>query len=440
MSTAAFERAKAVGDAVLYEGYLIYPYHAPAAENRAPWRSGFGVLMPPAYASPDRGEYAHARTECLLEPGKGAALHIRLRFLQAAARAVYQRQEDGRYRPVPSLAVGATTFTGWDEAVEREVDAVLPVSELLAAPVEVPVSAEGTEKADEVPGGRLVRRTRPVTGLLRARAEPLGGPYGGVRLRVEVINTGRWQSQEPSRQDALRRALLAAHLVLAVSSGRFLSLLDPPEWAAPAARACRNERLWPVLIGDPGRDDGMLASPVILYDYPVIKREGEPYEVTEIDEILTARTTLTDEEKRAARETDERVRTLAERVDAMPPELLERLHGTVRYLRSVTGQPAAADGAADGPESRSVLVGGTLVPVGARVRLRPGTRRADAQDMFLAGRTATVRAVLSDVDGSTHVAVTVDDDPAAELQHAQGRYRYFAPGELEPLSEREGTA
>ncbi|TVT38212.1 hypothetical protein FNH05_24410 [Amycolatopsis rhizosphaerae] len=434
--TSVFDQAKAIGDAVLYEGYLLYPYRASAAKNRVRWQ--FGVLMPPAYASPDRGEHAHACTEMLLEPGKGAAVHLRLRFLQVQERAVYQRQDDGRYRPVPSLAVGAATFTSWDEAVEREVDAVLPVSELLAGPVEVPVSVEGTEKADEVPGGRLVRRTRPVAGLLRARAEPLDGPYGGVRLRVEVVNTGRWHTEEPCRQDALRRALLAAHLVVAVSSGRFLSLLDPPEWAAPAAKACRNERLWPVLLGEPGRDDAMLASPIILYDYPAVAAEsqGELYDGTEIDEILTLRTmTLTDEEKREVRATDERVRTLVDRIDAMPPELLERLHGTVRYLRSVTGEESPA-----APGSRTVLVGGTAVPVGARVRLRPGTRRADAQDMFLDGRTATVRAVLSDVDGTTHVAVTVDDDPAADLQHAQGRYRYFAPEELEPLPEREGSA
>jgi hypothetical protein len=73
------------------------------------------------------------------------------------------------------------------------------------------------------------------------------------------------------------------------------------------------------------------------------------------------------------------------------------------------------------------------VAKGSRVLLKPGSRRADAQDMFLAGRTATVAAILLDVDGNTHVAVTIDDDPGAEISAAHGRFRYFDPDELAPL-------
>jgi len=69
---------------------------------------------------------------------------------------------------------------------------------------------------------------------------------------------------------------------------------------------------------------------------------------------------------------------------------------------------------------------------GSLVRLRP-TRRADAQDLFYAGQEARVTAVLGDVDGDTHVAVVLVDDPAAELHEWYGRYLYFAPEELEPL-------
>ena len=65
--------------------------------------------------------------------------------------------------------------------------------------------------------------------------------------------------------------------------------------------------------------------------------------------------------------------------------------------------------------------------------LRPGVRRADAYDLFLAGRTATVAAVLHDVDDATHLAVTVDEDPGADLKTAHGRYLYFAPDEVEPI-------
>jgi hypothetical protein len=207
----------------------------------------------------------------------------------------------------------------------------------------------------------------------------------------------------------------------------------------------------------------MLSSPIILYDHPTIAPEspGDLFDSTEIDEILTLRTmALTEDEKREARATDERAAAIIDRVDTMPGELLERLHGAVRYLRGVerpqTGRedagptipseatPAEAapelvpwwDPGADttvSPETDGVVVAGVNVAKGSRVRLRPGQRRADAQDMFLTDRLATVEAVFLDVDGNRHLAVTLDEDPAADLQRWHGRFLYFSPDEVAPL-------
>jgi hypothetical protein len=80
-----------------------------------------------------------------------------------------------------------------------------------------------------------------------------------------------------------------------------------------------------------------------------------------------------------------------------------------------------------------VVVDGVPVRAGSRVVLRPGQRRTDAQDIFLHGRTALVEAVLHDVDGGVHVAVTVEGDPGAEIQREQGRFRYFQPDEITPV-------
>jgi hypothetical protein len=232
----------------------------------------------------------------------------------------------------------------------------------------------------------------------------------------------------------------------------------------------------------------MLSSPIILYDHPTIAPEspGDLFDATEIDEILTLRTmALTEEEKREARATDERAAAIIDRVDNMPPELLERLHGAVRYLRGVEGEEAATEtapveatpelgspvggpliGRAAGPgeggerlstappalpegnpelvpwwdpgadrtvspETDGVVVAGVTLAKGSSVLLRPG-QRADAQDMFLAGRLATVEAVFLDVDGNRHLAVTLDEDPAADLQRWHGRFLYFSPDEVEP--------
>jgi hypothetical protein len=154
---------------------------------------------------------------------------------------------------------------------------------------------------------------------------------------------------------------------------------------------------------------------------------------------------LTDEEKLEARATDPRAAAILDRVDTMPREVFERLHGAVRSLTPAarptaehltTERPAWWQEGVDAglsPTTDSVLVDGVSVGAGSRVRLRPTGRGADAQDMFLVGRTAQVAAVFHDVDGSTHLAVTVDDDPASELHTWYGRFHYFRPDELEPL-------
>ena len=91
------------------------------------------------------------------------------------------------------------------------------------------------------------------------------------------------------------------------------------------------------------------------------------------------------------------------------------------------------------PQTDHVMIGEVRVAQGAVVRMQPGARRADAQDLFLIGREAVVEAVLHDVDGQVHVAVLPLSDPTmAELQRAQGRFLYFAPDELEPVRAAEG--
>jgi hypothetical protein len=180
----------------------------------------------------------------------------------------------------------------------------------------------------------------------------------------------------------------------------------------------------------------VLAAPIIVADHPQIAPEspGDLYDATEIDEILTLRTlALTDEEKREARATDPRAAAVIDRVDGLPGEILERLHGAVRAVRPAPWWDPEADASVD-PASDRVEVNGVSVGRGSRARLRPGVRRADAQDMFLTGRLAVVQAGLHDVDSNLHVAVTPQDDPGAELTRGPARYLFFGPDEIEPLS------
>lgn len=318
--------------------------------------------------------------------------------------------------------------------------------------------------------GRLIRRWNAVDGVIRLHAERVAGPYGVLRLRLRIENESAPGTSPRTREDGLGHALIAAHSLIGVPGGRFLSMTDPPEWAAAEVAACQNTGTWPVLAGPPECRDLVLSSPVILYDHPEVAAEsaGDLFDATEIDEILTLRTlALTESEKRQARATDPRAAELMNRLDDMPPEMLERMHGAIRYLKSgpagatavpaagqpgeeridwpvpeITGRPSVPwwDPGSDisvSPETDHVVIGGVRVGRGSRVRMRPGTRRADAQDLFLVGRAAVVEAVLHDVDGQTHLAVTPEDDPAADLQRNHGRFLYFAPDEVEPLESAE---
>ncbi|MFH8498751.1 hypothetical protein [Streptomyces coeruleorubidus] len=549
-----FEQVSAVADAVLYEGYLLYPYRRSSAKNRVRWQ--FGVLFPRDWVEADgpvlpgvsgSADSWYQQTECLLrirQPGS-ASVRVRIRHLQMQRKQVEETRE-GRHHAVESLRTAdGTTHLTFDEAMPREHEVEVPLDELLQGGRTVRVVAPAGVDVEPLPGhaGRVVRHRDEVRADTTVTAERLAD--GLCRLRVRTTNTGPAPEPRTARDEALRRALIATHTLIGGDGVEFVSLTDPPTDLSALARSCRNEFTFPVLGGDDGHV--LLSAPIILPDHPQVAPEspGDLHDAAEIDEILTLRTMLlTDEEKREARATDPRAAAILDRVDTMPQEVFERLHGAVRSLApvaavsptpavavpavaapgavapgavapapqapgvatsvtsaaSATPPPGAAapappapalaepeaavpatpppgaaapappppalaepgtavpatspsgadapatpapvdrpawwqEGADDGlsPATDTVIVDGVPLGGGSRVRLRPRGRGADAQDMFLDGRTAEVAAVFHDVDGSVHLAVTLDDDPASELHTWYGRFHYFRPDELEPL-------
>jgi hypothetical protein len=428
------DAVRQVADAVLYEGYLLYPYRASAAKNRSRWQ--FGVLGPPHAGPAAYAEEPEMVMQCLLG-GPGATVTVHLRFLQLQVRQV-QRRDGDDWRRVPSLATPDGTLLSWDEAVEHEI--TLPPVPVAGPPTTFGVAMPGGEDVEPVPGGRIVRRRWPLTGSVRVDAEPDGDLR---RLTVTVRNEHPGAADGPDA--AIRSSLIGAHVLLHAYPGGFVSLLDPPPGAAGAAARCRQRRCWPVLAGPPGSHDVLLGAPIILYDHPQIAEQspGALYDSTEIDEILTLRVmTMTDAEKAEARATDPRARAIVDRCDTLTPDDLQHLHG---ILRTPDTGPGGAPGvpwwdpAADTsvrPDTDAVVVDGVPVARDSLVRVHP-RRRADAQDLFFADQVARVTAVLHDVDGDVHVAVVLVDDPAADLHDSYGRYLYFAPDELEPLPHRK---
>jgi len=285
----------AIAKAVLYEGYMLYPYRPSSVKNRQ--RFNFGVLYPRSYSEAQTGSDAWSlQTECLVEGDSLSTVEVRVRFLKLVSRSVRPLTPA---QPTEAAKAGAP----WQEAVECEVNLpVYKLQELVEAPRERKFSFPAKEEVEELRNGN--------------------GSIGGMIARNQEAILGVFE--------------LKAHVVFGVTDGQFISLLEPPENLREVAESCQNVGVWPVLVRAEGARDTMLASPIILYDYPQIAPEspGDLFDGTEIDEILALRIlTMTEEEKEEMRNTDERARKMLERTENLPMEQLAKLHGTLRELR-----------------------------------------------------------------------------------------------------------
>lgn len=293
-----------IADAVLYEGYVLYPYRPSALKNRR--RFNFGVLYPRAYSEIQSGADAcEMRTEFLVAGDATATLETKIRFLHLTAR------------------------DEWQEGMERGV--LVPACKLKSI-AEAPLRhsfAFGGSTDDEG------RRSETVDGEAELSAAPLG--EGVFKVSLVVRNrTSLENAAQRTRDEALLRSMVSVHSILQITGGEFVSSLDPPEQFKNAVKECRNLGTWPVLAGAEGQRDLILSAPIILYDYPQIAPEsdGDLCDGLEIDEILSLRIlTMTDAEKQEVRSGDQRARRILERTEMMPAEHFQKLHGALRGLK-----------------------------------------------------------------------------------------------------------
>jgi len=336
------ELAKKVADAVLYEGYMLYPYRRSALKNRQRWT--FGILYPPGYGEVGSGTERWAmHSECLLKSDGSATVHVQLRFLHLLAREVARPSEDGP-ELAASLVIDGHLVESWDEGMERsvEIEVTLPAEPPRKTEFRFPGSYE-TESLRNA-GGQVVavisRTQREVNGAVAIFSETV--QEGALKLTIDVVNQTALPSAAVDRDSALLRSLLSAHTILTVSGGEFVSLLDPPKELREAVGRCKNDGNFPVLAGEAGTSDMLLCSPIILYDYPQIAPEsvGDFYDATEMDEMLTLRVmTLTEQEKNEMRLADERTGELLRRTEQSAQAQLMRTHGAIRSLRPVSEKP-----------------------------------------------------------------------------------------------------
>ncbi len=345
------ERVEKIANAVLYEGYILYPYRSSSIKNQQRWN--FGALCPPAYSEAQNGtESCQMQTECLVEGDERTTLDVKVRFLHLLAREVGQLTtplaelpEDAEpdFQRVAAMEVGGRIYQTWQEATEREVSLPRLNLKRLAAEGQRQAFAfpskrliEPLREPDGLAVGVLVRSQQAIEGAIEVAAERASERLFKVTVRISNL-TPLEDAGLKSRDEALMRSFVSTHTILGVrEGGEFVSLLEPPEVFRELAASCRNTGTWPVMVGEEGERDCMLSSPIILYDYPQIAPEsaGDLFDGTEIDEILTLRImTLTDEEKREMRGVDERARQILERTETLPAEQMMKLHGGIKKAK-----------------------------------------------------------------------------------------------------------
>jgi hypothetical protein len=340
------DRVEKIAEAVLYEGYMLYPYRPSSVKNQQRWN--FGVLCPRSYSELHQASDAWMmQTECLVKVIPSTRLIVKVRFLQIVRRSIgmiripvqdYPEGAEPEFVPVDFLEVGGRVFQRWQEAVERHhtftvlepASPSFPDIFQLAFPAGRNIEYLRDEREKAV--GVIVREWENLVVSVQFAMSRCDDEV--LKTTVCIKNVSPMERYETgSREDALSYSLVSSHTILGVEQGEFVSLLDPPIEHKNLAALCNNIGTWPVLVGD--QQETMLSSPIILYDHPQIAPEsvGNLFDSTEIDEILSLRIlTLTDDEKREMRQSDERAREILERTENMPEEQFMKLHGALRGL------------------------------------------------------------------------------------------------------------
>jgi hydrogenase maturation protease len=340
------EQVKEIANAVLYEGYLLYPYRHSAIKNRQRWT--IGVVYPREYSEANGGlEPSTMQTECLVtgQGNENPSLNIHIRFLHLLLHTTKQAapltdQSNPRYDGAWSLA-GSMEHEPFEEGIEREVSIVdCSLRDLLTQQRVIEIDFPGqriVEETTDVSGSTIVREQLPVSGTIVLSVASVDKDLFKLRVRIENRTSGTG-ALLGRHNEVFLQSFVSTHTIMQVQQGAFISLLEPPDALQASVQACQNLHTWPVLIGSEGERDVLLSSPIILYDYPQIAPEspGNLFDGTEIDEILTLRIlTLTEDEKEQMRHGDKHAREILERTEALTPEQLMKLHGTMRSLRSI---------------------------------------------------------------------------------------------------------
>ena len=88
------DAVRKIAEAVLYEGYILWPYRRSTMKNQQRWT--FGGVYPRAYSEASGEDDPWLmQTQCLVAGEGATAVGVRVRFLHVTGRKVGRRSGEG---------------------------------------------------------------------------------------------------------------------------------------------------------------------------------------------------------------------------------------------------------------------------------------------------------------------------------------------------------
>ncbi|HEX6837367.1 MAG TPA: hypothetical protein VF334_12385, partial [Polyangia bacterium] len=193
----SFDRARAVADAVLFEGYALYPYRPTSTKNQLRWQ--FGVLAPRAASEAAGADPWWLESQCLVSAS--ARIAATVRFLRLRRRRV--ETPDGA--PIASLELDGQLLVPWDEGELCELELAHDLAVAHATHSFTVDGGETLEAIDDARGQRVarVRRTRaPLALTVIIAVEPTDAD-GLCKLRLRVENVSACADPDAPRDQSL---------------------------------------------------------------------------------------------------------------------------------------------------------------------------------------------------------------------------------------------
>lgn len=280
------EKIELIADAILYEGYALFPYRKNALKNRK--RFNFGVLSPKVWAEKQTNEQYFQQTEILFSADENAKIFFKIRYLQLESK------ED------------------WQTAHERTIEN----------------SAEIIEKKEfEISDSKF-----QIDGKVQIETENICENLFKLNLKIENL-TENSSFKNASREEILPFSFVSTHTIFELENGEFISAIEPPQEFSTFSKL-ENINCFPVLVGDQDKRNFMLSAPIILYDFPEIAQNSFDnfFDGLEIDELMVMNLlALTENEKEEIKKTDAKTRKILEKIENASAEDLLKLHAKMSF-------------------------------------------------------------------------------------------------------------